>query len=408
MESVESIPLELSRYTGKSEDRNFFSSTAGLPINLHSNILTPNKIPDFFLPPRLCKRSPLLEADKLTLSLHGWSRIPNSSTYSDTTHDNVKDEKMKIGGARKAAQKPLPFSAEGYGLAGTYEPPNTRRKESLFHSKRSVYMLDKSLPPGTPRTAKEKNLPKKTWVDVSLLFFCKSLSETGETASSSDSSPLSPTFNAKSSSSISSISHLRGAISCPSLIDSRENRRWGDKGEVNSLTASPSCPPSLGRSVSTLAPPVVLSMDGLQCKERFQCEHILLMQGGGKVHLFAEQSTSSTNTISSTSTVRVRVVSVEGIWNDSDRQALNCSVNLCLTPGRLQQQETATIKNSRHPVFNEDFFFTELSSEDMLELQLRIRVVNKPARRTLKRGTVMGKITKPLSQLLTLKNDGST
>lgn len=404
-ESMESIPVELSRYIGKSEEDIFLSSKASLSHNLHNNILTPDKIPEFCLPPRLCKRSPLLEAEKTAPYLHRQNQIPKSSTCSNTTRVKAKDVKTKKGDASvpwKATKKPLPFSAEGYGLAGIYESPNTRRKESLFLSKRPVYMFDRSLPTTAPRLAKETNLPKKTLSGFLPLFSFKSLSETGSSETSSDSSPLSSPYSAKYSVyTPSGSSRLKGATSCPSLIDSREDRGRWKRGCV-SLTTSPSSPPSLEGSSLTLAPPVLFPLDVLQSQERLQREHVLPLQGRGKVRLFAEHTTFSTNTFS---TVRVRVVSVEGLRGDTDRRTLNCAVNLCLSPGKLQQQESATIRNCRSPVFNEDFFFTELSREDLLELQLRLKVVGKPAAGTMRRGTLIGVITKPWSQLLPLKDE---
>ncbi|KAL7392634.1 hypothetical protein ABVT39_027458 [Epinephelus coioides] len=401
-ESVESIPLELSHYVGKSEEDILLSSKASLSHKLHNNILTPDKIPEFCLPPRLCKRGPLLEAETTVPYLHCLRKMPKSNTPPNTMHVKKKDGDVSV-----ATKKPLPFSAEGYGLAGIYESPNTRRKESLFHSKCPAYMFDRSLPNAAPRLAKATNLPKKTLSRFLPLVSSKSLSETGstgsETPSSSDSSPFSSPYSAKSSLYFPpSSGRLKGATSCPSLTDSREIRgRW--KRAILSLTTSPSSPPSLEGSSPTLAPSALFPLDVLQCQERLQHEHILPLQCRGKVHLYIEHNTLSTNTVSPISTVRVRVVSVEGLWDDTDRRTLNCAVNLCLTPGKLQQQESATIRNCRSPVFNEDFFFTELSREDLLELQLRLKVVDKPAAGTLRRGAVIAAVTKPLSQLLPLK-----
>ncbi|XP_076586658.1 C2 calcium-dependent domain-containing protein 4C [Chaetodon auriga] len=409
-ESMESIPLELSRYMGKSEEDIRLSSKASLSLNLHNNILTPDTIPEFCLPPRLCKRSPLLASETMIPNLHGQNHVPKSSTSSNNTHVKAKDVKMKNGDASvdwKTTKKPLPFSAEGYGLTGIHESLNTRRKESLFHSKCPNYIFDRSTPTKAPMLAKETNRPKKTSGFLPL-FLCKSLSETesteSETPSTSNSSPVSSPYSAKFLPYVpSGCGRLKGAASCPSLIDSRENRgRW--KRSVLNLTTSPSCPPSLKGSSLTLAPPALSPVDVLQCQERPHREHVLRMQGRGEVHLIAEHTTFSTDTSSSLSTVRVHVMSVKGLWDDTDRRTLNCAVNLCLTPGKLQRQESATIRNCRSPVFNEDFFFTELRREDLLGLQLRLKVVDKPASGTLRRGTVIGVITKPLFQLLPLKN----
>lgn len=395
-ESMENMPLELSRYMGKSEEDIFLSSKASLSQKLHNNILTPDKIPEFCLPPRLCKRSLLQEAEG-----HSQTQVPKSCNYSKVKDVNMKN--CEESEAWKTVKKPLPFSAEGYGLVGIYESPNTRRKESLFHSKTSGYMLDRSTPTPASKLEKERNVPKKTVSGFFPTFQSKELPETGSTGrktpSTGDSSPLISPYRDKFSSS----TRLRGATSCPSLIGSRENRgKW--KRAIFRLTSSPSCPPVLGGSSLTLAPPALFPLDVLQRQQRLQQEHVLSLQGRGKVRLFAEHTAISTDTFPSLSTVRVRVMSVEGLRDESDRRPLNCAVNLCLSPGKLQEQESATIRNSRSPVFNEDFFFTDLSREDLLELQLRVKVVNKPASGTLRRGVVVGTAAKPLSQLLSLKN----
>lgn len=400
-ESMESLPQELSRYIGKNEEDTLFPSKASLSRNLHNNVLTPDMIPEFCLPPRLRRQSPLLEAEEKPLFVFGQNQIPKSRQISDT-HVKTKDVKTKNGDtsmAWKATKKPLPFSAESYGLGGIYESPNTRRKESLFHSKRPVYLLDRNMPTAAPRLAKETNLPKKTLSGFLPVFLCKSMSETeSETPSSSDSSPLSSPYCVKSSLYVSSSSgRLKGTVSCPSLIDSKAGRRKWKRGDS---TASLSSPSSLEENSANLTPPALLPMDALQCQERLQREHVLPLQGHGRVRLSAEHTKFSGRSSSSLSTVRVRVVSVEGLWSDTDRQTLNCAVSLCLTPGKLQQQESATIRNCRSPVFNEDFYFTELSQKDLMEMQLRLKVVHKAAAGTLRRGKVMGVITKPLSQLL--------
>ncbi|KAM9858624.1 C2 calcium-dependent domain-containing protein 4C [Aulostomus maculatus] len=404
-ESMEGIPLELSRYMGKSEEDLSVSSKD----KLHNNILTPDKIPEFFLPPRLCKRSPPQGAETTPPYLLSQDLMTHSNSPLDTNHMKTNDEKTKSGDlpvSRKAAKNPLPFSAEGYGLAGIYESLNTRRKESLFHSKCPTYILDRSIPTAAPKLATQSKNTSPL-AGILPLFSHKKPSQAqgiqSETPSSSDSSPLSSPYSTKTSLSIPSGSgRLKGATSCPSLIDNREDKGRWEKGAL-SLTTSPSSPPSLEGSSLTLAPPILFPLDVLQCQERLQREHVLPLQGYGRVRLSAERTAFPTNMSTSLSTVRIRLVSVEGLRDEGDKRILNCAVSVCLTPGKLQQQESATIRNCRSPVFNEDFFFTELSREDLLELQLRLKVLDKPAAGTLRRMTVIGVITKPLSQLLPLK-----
>ncbi|XP_037536005.1 C2 calcium-dependent domain-containing protein 4C [Nematolebias whitei] len=387
-ERVESIPLELNRYMGNSEDVFFQPKTSSLSQSVHSNIITPDNIPNFCLPPRLCKRSPPPEDQP-----NPNSQNPKSSTSSAAAQPKMKDVKSKKEDASepwKVIKKPLPFSAEGYGLAGIYESPNTRRKESLFHSKAPGFMFDRSIAAMASGEAKERTPPKKTFSGFLPLFSCKSLSETGNaeggTPSSAESLPFCSSYSIKPSNCSPTRSGcLKETKSCPSLLNSFS-------------LASPYSPPTTERDSLNLSPPVLLPLDTLQCQERLQLEHVLPLQGRGMVRLSAEQTAFSGNTFC---TVRVRLVCVEGLSDDeADRQALNCTVSLCLTPGKLQQQESATVRNCWRPVFNEDFFFTELRHKDLQELQLRLKVVNKPAAGTLRRGKVIGTVTKPLIQLL--------
>lgn len=367
-ESVDSLPLELSRYVDI-----FRSCDTGLRYRLHNNVLTPDKIPEFCLPPRLCKRSPL-RADVMASNLRGQNHSSGSYASSNITLKPLEKRNGDSVTTRKAAKKPLPFSAEAYGLAGMSESANTRRKESLFLSKCPVYVFDRSNAAAASSQSWESNLDKKT----------------------SSSSP----HCAKSSHSNSpDKGFLRGASSCPSLINNRED--IGKRGVDNlSLISTPSCPPSLQGSSFSFVPSAFFPLDILQSKESLQQKHSLALLGHIKVHLFAEQIISA-SPVSSLSTVRVHVESVER--EEDDQPTLNCALHLCLIPGKIQQKESATVTDSSSPIFNEDFFFTGLSREDMLELQLRIRVVNKPAAGTFNKRKVIGVIIKPLSQLLNTK-----
>lgn len=388
-ESVEGFPL-LSRYMGKSGEETFLCAKASLSYKLPSNILTPDKIPEFCLPPRLCKRSPPLEAHRVTPSPDGLQQVQSSAPTA------TQEKNVKILMAGEAVRKPLPFSAESFGLAGMYESPNTRRKESLFLSKRPAYILDRSKT-GAALGLVEHEPNKKTFVPHTL-YRQLLKTEVRECMPTSSSSLSSQSGVRSHSSNPSHRGQLRGAMSCPSLIDSRGSRS-GVKSGALALTRSLL---SSEGALLTLSPPALFPLDVLQSAQRLQQEHVLSLQGRVQVRLLAER-TVSTNTFSTLSNVRVRLVSVELLSEDAGGRGLDCAVNLCLTPGKLQQQQSASVRSSS-PVFNEDFFFTELSREDLLELQLRLRVVNKPAAGTLRRVKVLGVMIKPLCQLLSVEN----
>uniref|UniRef100_A0A3Q2CUA8 C2 calcium-dependent domain-containing protein 4C-like n=1 Tax=Cyprinodon variegatus TaxID=28743 RepID=A0A3Q2CUA8_CYPVA len=389
-ESMESIPLELDRYIGRRDEDAFFCSKVSVSQNLHNNIITPDNIPEFCLPPRLCKRHPVLEPEMTPLSLDNQKLTPKSLTSSNTiqTKKKMRENNEDL---QDAPRKPLPFSAECYGLAGVYESPNTRRKESLFHSKRPMYTFERRIPTSKPRQVKEMTSLKKTLSEFLPMLASKSFSEAAEAGAPSI---IKTPRNVPSRS-----CRLKETVSCPSLIDSIEKSMKPKKLGL-SISTSSSSKSSLKKNPPGLHPPVLHPLDFLHCQKRLQHEHILPLQSRGRVRLSTEHTTFSNGTCSISSTIRVRIISVEGLLDPNEQQTLNCAVNLCLTPGRLQQQESATIRNCRCPVFNEDFYFTELSQKDLLELQLRLKVLDKAAAGALKRGTLIGVICKPLSHLL--------
>lgn len=391
-ESMEGFPLELSRYMEKSSEEMILCSKASLAYKLPSNILTPEKIPEFCLPPRLRKRSQPLEAHTGALSPDSLQQVESSASTTAAT----QEKNMKILVAGKAVKKPLPFSAESFGLAGMLESPNTQRKESLFLSKRPAYILDRSTT-AAPLGLSKHEPNKKTFVPHML---CKQLLKTEARECMTSSLSLSSQSGVRCNpSNLPHRGRLRGAMSCPLLIDSRGSKRGVNSGGL-AMTRSP---PGSEGALLTLGSPALFPLDVLQSPQKVLQEHILCLQGRIQVHLLAER-TVSTNMFSTLSTVRVRLVSVELLSKDGGGRGLDCAISLCLTPGKLQQQQSATVRSCSNAVFNEDFFFTELSSEDLLKLQLKLRVVNKPTAGTLRRVKVLGVMIKPLSQLLSVNS----
>lgn len=123
-----------------------------------------------------------------------------------------------------------------------------------------------------------------------------------------------------------------------------------------------------------------------------RAEHAVRMGPRGSVRLLAEYEAAQAR-------LRVRLLAAEGLYDHlCDARSINCCVGLCLVPGKLQKQRSTIIKNSRHPVFNEDFFFDGLGPASARKLALRIKVVNKGS--SLKRDTLLGEKELPLTSLL--------
>lgn len=372
-ESAESFPVEISRLVGKHSDE--ISTRANLLNKLHSNVLTPDKIPDFFLPPRLSRRS--LVAPEGIVSHHldgpGADCSQTSQPNSDITTSVLKTDKNKgTKVAMRSQIKPIPFSLKNYE-SGFFESPNTRRKESLFHSALSNYTLER---------VTNRVVPKLPSIALLTLGSIES-----DTSSSADSSPHSSPRPIRNK-------HQTPSSSKESLHknDFQGSKNTNDKIKFTSDTCV------VQPASSMLAPPLQFPLDMLHCQERLHSEHVLLLPHRGCIRL----SASHANMAGERSTVRIRVVSVEDLREPGDLRPLHCGLTLSLSPGKLQRQHSAIIRNCRNPVFNEDFFFTESEGDEqgLRNFALRVKVLEKNS--GLGRAAVLGVVIKPLTELLAL------
>lgn len=123
-----------------------------------------------------------------------------------------------------------------------------------------------------------------------------------------------------------------------------------------------------------------------------QREHTVNLHKGGTLRL-------STHYDPEAARLRVRVLAAEALYDrQTDLKSINCCVALYLKPGKQQKQRSTIIKNSRNPVFNEDFFFDALSQAQVKSLAMKIKVVNKGT--SLKRDMLLGEREVLLSELL--------
>lgn len=370
-ESAESFPMGVSRFVGKNSDE--ISARANLLNKLHCNILTPDKIPDFFLPPRLSRRS-LVAAQGIVSNCPDEPGDNCNQTVRPNSNTSITELKMdqskETSVATRSQLKPIPFSLKNYE-SGLYESPNTRRKESLFHSALSRYTLERVTNRVVPK------LPSIALLKVGSLE--------SDTSSSTDSSPHSsplPIRNDHGTHSSSQDSHhkdhLLGSKNTDSKIKfTRDNH-------------------AIQPSFSTLAPPHQLPLDMLHCQERVHSEHVIHLPRRGCIRL----SASHANMSGDLATIRIRVVSVEDLREPGDLRPLHCGLTLSLSPGKLQRQHSAIIRNCRNPVFNEDFFFTEPEGDELVNFAVKVKVLEKNA--GLGRAAVLGVIVKPLTELLAL------
>nr|XP_013800416.1 PREDICTED: C2 calcium-dependent domain-containing protein 4C [Apteryx mantelli mantelli] len=263
----------------------------------------------------------------------------------------------------------VPKAQTSYGFATLVESPHTRRKESLFHSEHSSLCPSPATSPGAQRRAKLNGESRpRAPADLGAALMHPGLSR---------SVSLLKIFSQESQSKVIKLKHSVARNSSLSTDDSSADTSPSAQRRSRSAPAGGQPPPAL------------LPLDLPQSRDR---EHSLRLSRGGSLRLAADYNPSNAR-------LRVRLISAEDLYDALvDLRSINCCVSLCLNPGKLQKQRSTIIKNSRNPVFNEDFFFDGLGPGHARKMSLKLKVVNKGS--SLKRDTLLGEKELPLTALL--------
>ncbi|XP_041086598.1 C2 calcium-dependent domain-containing protein 4C-like [Polyodon spathula] len=397
----------------------------------YSNVLTPDKIPDFFIPPKLTciPTEPEVPDVKPKSNLKPSSSEQNVSTKKPPSSPRLMS---KLAGETKnllrAANRHIiqiesadelvdsdsgdpntnadpqsqtamsfpyiPKTQTSYGFATLVESPHTRRKESLFHS-------DHTSPVQSPSSTRKKSTAKVNGesnhlnppdFNISLVNPYRYFSGgESDTCSSAESSPFNSPLLSRSASLLKIFSHeAQSKVAKAKHPFARHSSLSTD--ECSSTDTSPNVPRRV-RCLTPLSAGGGTSSSDLQhCQERLHKEHTVNLHKGGSARLYAEYDAGSAR-------LRIRVIAAEDLYDKHfDIKSINCCVALYLNPGKLQKQRSTIIKNSRNPVFNEDFFFDGVPSVQIKNLSLKLKVVNKGT--SLKRDTLLGERELPLAKLL--------
>ncbi|KAG8440220.1 hypothetical protein GDO86_006125 [Hymenochirus boettgeri] len=367
------------------------------------NVLTPDRIPEFCIPPRF--------PSKRALKMRPFHRsVPDlyGTDYNlgvltppethiiqvDSAEDSLEEESTNADPQSQAALSlpHLPKMQTSYGFCTLLESPNTRRKESLFHNDPS------NLPLFLPRSRSNTTSYPAASCPSSFSLRLHPLSRSGtldsDTSSSTDSSPFnSPLLNR----SFPRGNSLLKAISQEKLF----SLTLKGKGRIgmsrnNSLSAdecsSTDSSPSTIRRISDGMMDSIFPMDLLCPRERFVADNSVILDCGGSLRLSAEYCPTAQR-------LRVRLISAEGLYQSyADPKTINCFVTLSITPGKHQKQKSTVIRRSRNPIFNEDFFFENLSEAQLRCHCLKLKAVNKMF--GMKRDCVLGQSELPLQSIL--------
>ncbi|KAM6962629.1 C2 calcium-dependent domain-containing protein 4C [Aplochiton taeniatus] len=392
------------------------------PTPAYSNVLTPDKIPDFFIPPKLvsCPPEPEVPEVKTKEGLHpsaceqtiGCVKISSprsprlvAKLAGDTKNllraanrhiiqiesadDVVTGDTNADPQSQTAMSLPyVPKTQTSYGFATLMESPHTRRKESLFHCDHTSPVTSPNArrktqgKSGASEGGNHLNPPDFNASHNPYRYFSGGESDT---CSSAESSPFSSPLLSRSASLLKIFSHETQA---KVVKAKRTFARHSSLSTDECSSAEPS--PNVPRRLHSPSPHGGGAADG--GGDRGHREHTINLHKGGTVRISADYDAG-------TARLRIRVLAAESLYDKLfDIKSINCCVSLYLNPGKLQKQRSTIIKNSRNPVFNEDFFFDSVTSVQVKNLAVKIKVVNKGT--SLKRDTLLGEREVPLGKLL--------
>ncbi|XP_071348645.1 C2 calcium-dependent domain-containing protein 4C-like [Trachinotus anak] len=401
-------------------------TTEAIPVSVYANVLTPEKIPDFFIPPKLiccppeeslasepqpcatlrpsssdhaiCSQSPRARSSKNPCSPRLFSRLQKSANRhiiqiesadepGAGSVDRVSVDVNTNADPQSQTAMSLPYvpkAQTSYGFSTLVESPHTRRKESLFHSDPSSPLTS----PNSQRRSQGGTLLAPADPNPYRYFS----GGESDTCSSAESSPFNSPLLSRSASLLRSITQeTQAKVSRAKRSLARHSSLSTD--ECSSADNSPNmqrrrmrCPPSPAfrgcKSGGSRGAATHL----------LQREHTVNLHKGGTLRL-------STHYDPEAARLRVRVLAAEALYDrQTDLKSINCCVALYLNPGKQQKQRSTIIKNSRNPVFNEDFFFDALPQAQIKSLAMKIKVVNKGT--SLKRDVLLGEREVLLSELL--------
>ncbi|OCT89393.1 C2 calcium-dependent domain-containing protein 4C [Xenopus laevis] len=345
------------------------------------NVLIPSQIPEFCIPPRHQsqkgpKNNMLLRSDYFgSVFESGRLHLPETHIIQVENMDESTEGENTNADPQSQAALSLPHlkTQTSYGFCTLLESPNTRRKESLFHSDPADLPL---------QLHRSKSSAISCWAAscsgnyINLRLLPSSVSGTfdSDPVSSTDSSPFSspllhralPNSLVKALSQDSMVSKaLR--VNCKSFAV-RNNSVSTD--EDTSADSSP----CVTRRPSYDWPQhlSIRSHTGLLVSfSQLAKDSTVTLDTGGILRLSSEYRSESMR-------LRIRLVSAEGLYKSSvDSKNISCSISITIVPGKNQKQKSTLIRGSRNPIFNEDFFFEGMGPHDLFQKTLKVKALNR-------------------------------
>ncbi|XP_051484229.1 C2 calcium-dependent domain-containing protein 4C-like [Apus apus] len=390
------------------------------------NVLTPDRIPEFCIPPRLTNSGPI-KGTGSHQDHNSKDANPNSSDYSPSSLPHLiqvesaeeipalEEENTNSDPQSQAALSlpHFPRAPTSYGFCTLLESPHTRRKESIFHGDPRgalpSLMLSRSRANTFSGKGNMSNPITISFASVRLPPKNLSLHRQGacdsDTASSSDSSPFSSPLLSRSpprSCPLVKTQSQEGLLCRALKAKKKSNMARNNSLSTEESSSTDNSPRAIRRASEGLLATQRFSMScspifplDLTCsRERLVGESTVVMDKGGMLRLFAEYCSENER-------LRIRLISAEGLYDDSvEPRTINCCITFSLVPGKTQKQRSTVIKRSRNPIFNEDFFFDGIAEEELYSLSVRMKAMNKGC--NMKRDYTLGERELSLMSMLSV------
>lgn len=327
------------------------------PEPAFSNVLTPGRIPEFCIPPRLpvpgVPESPLPAAAlpwRCAAEPDLWPRTPVDCEDGDDDCAGRTDWDPRSQAALSLPH--LPRARTVYGFCALLESPHTRRKESLFLGH-----------PGTPRLGLRRRAHT---------YACPRRASDSELTTPHDLDTAPPA---------APVPRMRRLLRAPDGLLSRALRAPRGRASVR-----PAPRGDEHERAASCASPAPTSPD----PERLQAEaNVALGRGDCTLRLAAEYCPRS-------ACLRLRLLRAEGPAAALEPRALGCRLSLVQRPSG--QQRASVVRRSRKAALDQDCCFHGLPEEQLRRLAVRIKAESKG--RGLERGRPLGQGELLLGSLL--------
>ncbi|XP_007956424.1 C2 calcium-dependent domain-containing protein 4A-like [Orycteropus afer afer] len=349
-----------------------------------ANVLTPDRIPEFCIPPLL------VPGPRQAAHQNSWGEDSRTDEAAGRTDwDPLSQAALSL--------PHLPRERTAYGFCALLESPHTRRKESLFLGDPGAAALQ------WPPSARSAPRPRA---------HTYSSRDGGDCPRASQGLPRAQSGAFVATPAASSSPHTlwdtlvprpRGhcLLRAPDGLLSRAPRARRSRGlarahSISSGEEDEECSVTSGLSAYDLSPfptptpPPVPRPECLEAESTVTLDH-----SGGVLRLAAEYCPGSGH-------LRIRLLRTEGLARGAaEPRAVRCRISFVLRPpGKTRKPRRAVVRRSCNPVFDQDFCFDGLTEDEVRCMAVRFKVENKG--RWLERGRLLGQGELLLGSLLLL------